>query len=48
MLNAFWFVLAGMAIVFLTLSLLILAMIGLNRWFGPEPAPKTPTRARHA
>lgn len=35
MLGALWFVLAGMGIVFLTLSVLVLAMSGLNRWLGP-------------
>lgn len=49
MLNATWFVLAGMAIVFATLSLLILAMIALNRWLGPEPeANARTTKAGHA
>jgi Na+-transporting methylmalonyl-CoA/oxaloacetate decarboxylase gamma subunit len=48
-LNATWFVLAGMAIVFGTLSLLILAMIALNRWLRPEPEAKArTTRAGHA
>lgn len=42
MLNATWFVLAGMAIVFGTLSLLALAMIALNRWL----APGSPATAR--
>ena len=36
MLNATWFVLAGMGIVFATLSLLALVMTALNRWLGPE------------
>jgi Na+-transporting methylmalonyl-CoA/oxaloacetate decarboxylase gamma subunit len=36
-LNATWFVLAGMGIVFATLSLLVLVMSALNRWLGPEP-----------
>lgn len=40
MLNATWFVLAGMGIVFATLSLLVLVMSALNRWLGPEPAAK--------
>jgi Na+-transporting methylmalonyl-CoA/oxaloacetate decarboxylase gamma subunit len=35
-LNATWFVLAGMGIVFATLSILALAMTALNRWLGPE------------
>ncbi len=34
MLGAFWFVLAGMGIVFLTLGVLVLAMSALNRWLG--------------
>ncbi len=36
MLKATWFVLAGMAIVFATLTVLVLVMTGLNRWLGPE------------
>jgi Na+-transporting methylmalonyl-CoA/oxaloacetate decarboxylase gamma subunit len=31
-LNAVWFVLAGMAIVFATLGALMLVMTALNRW----------------
>jgi Na+-transporting methylmalonyl-CoA/oxaloacetate decarboxylase gamma subunit len=38
-LKATWFVLAGMAIVFATLSVLVLVMTGLNRWLGPEARP---------
>ena len=45
MLNATWFVLAGMGIVFATLSVLVLVMTVLNRWLGPEPKAK---RARGA
>jgi Na+-transporting methylmalonyl-CoA/oxaloacetate decarboxylase gamma subunit len=33
-LNATWFVLAGMGIVFLTLGVLVLAMSLLNRWLS--------------
>jgi Na+-transporting methylmalonyl-CoA/oxaloacetate decarboxylase gamma subunit len=40
-LNATWFVLAGMGVVFLTLALLVLVMSLLNRWLSPEP----PSRA---
>jgi len=40
-LKATWFVLAGMGIVFATLSLLALAMVAMNRWFRPEPEAKT-------
>jgi Na+-transporting methylmalonyl-CoA/oxaloacetate decarboxylase gamma subunit len=39
-LNAVWFVLGGMAIVFATLSLLVVVMMGLNRWLGPDPEGK--------
>ena len=42
MLNATWFVLAGMAIVFATLGLLVLVMNALNRWLRPRRG------ARHA
>jgi Na+-transporting methylmalonyl-CoA/oxaloacetate decarboxylase gamma subunit len=35
-LTAIWFVLAGMAIVFATLGLLVLVMGLLNRALGPE------------
>ena len=37
MLKATWFVLAGMAITFATLAILMLVMNALNRWLGPEP-----------
>ena len=40
MLKATWFVLAGMGIVFVTLSLLVLVMTALNRCFRPEPEAK--------
>jgi Na+-transporting methylmalonyl-CoA/oxaloacetate decarboxylase gamma subunit len=33
-LNATWFVLAGMGIVFLTLGVLVLVMSLLNRWLS--------------
>ncbi len=36
MLNATWFVLAGMGIVFLTLGVLVLVMTLLNRWLSPD------------
>ncbi len=39
MLAATWFVLAGMAIVFATLLLLVLSMTVLNRWLGPDTRP---------
>ncbi len=38
MLNATWFVLAGMGIVFATLSVLALVMTLLDRWLGPDRA----------
>ena len=34
------FVLAGMAITFATLAILMLVMNALNRWLGPEPPVK--------
>ncbi len=37
MLNATWFVLAGMGIVFLTLAVLVLVMTLLNRWLSTPP-----------
>jgi Na+-transporting methylmalonyl-CoA/oxaloacetate decarboxylase gamma subunit len=33
-LTAFWFVLAGMGVVFLTLGVLVLVMTLLNRWLS--------------
>lgn len=36
MLNATWFVLAGMGIVFATLGVLALVMSALNRLLGPD------------
>jgi len=36
-LNATWFVLAGMGIVFATLGVLVLVMSALNRWLGGKP-----------
>ena len=36
MLSATWFVLAGLAIVFLTLGVLVLVMSLLNRWLSPR------------
>jgi Na+-transporting methylmalonyl-CoA/oxaloacetate decarboxylase gamma subunit len=38
-LNATWFVLAGMGITFATLGVLIAVMTALNRWLGPGPRP---------
>jgi Na+-transporting methylmalonyl-CoA/oxaloacetate decarboxylase gamma subunit len=35
-LNATWFVLAGMGIVFATLALLVVVMSALNRWLAPH------------
>lgn len=46
MLKATWFVLAGMAIVFATLSLLVLVMMGLNRWLQPKPEAKARAEGR--
>jgi len=40
-LRATWFVLAGMAVVFATLGLLVLVMSLLNRVLGAKPAAKT-------
>ncbi len=40
MLNATWFVLAGMGIVFTTLSVLVLVMTALNRWLRPTPGAR--------
>jgi hypothetical protein len=34
-LTATWFVLAGMAIVFVTLGVLVVVMMLLNRWLTP-------------
>ncbi len=49
MLNATWFVLAGMGITFATLGLLMVAMMVLNRWFRPTPEAKAQTTTvRHA
>jgi Na+-transporting methylmalonyl-CoA/oxaloacetate decarboxylase gamma subunit len=42
-LRATWFVLAGMAIVFATLSLLVLVMTVLNRWLTPEAETRAPS-----
>jgi Na+-transporting methylmalonyl-CoA/oxaloacetate decarboxylase gamma subunit len=39
-LRATWFVLAGMAIVFATLGLVVLVMALLNRLLGAKPATK--------
>lgn len=40
MLNAVWFVLGGMAVVFAALAALLAVMMGLNRWFTPKPEGK--------
>ena len=40
MLKATWFVLAGMGIVFGTLTILVLVMTALNRWLRPKPETK--------
>jgi Na+-transporting methylmalonyl-CoA/oxaloacetate decarboxylase gamma subunit len=48
-LNATWFVLAGMGIVFATLSVLVLVMMALNHWLSPPPEAKAPpTRTGNA
>ena len=39
MVNAVWFVLVGMAIVFATLCVLLAVMMGLNRLLRPKPRP---------
>ncbi len=36
MLNATWFVLAGMALVFAALGVLVVLMALFNRWLGPD------------
>ena len=46
MLNATWFVLAGMGIVFATLGLLVLVMGALNRWLGTKPKAKARDEGR--
>ena len=51
MLSATWFVLAGMGIVFVTLGLLVLVMMLLNRWLTPEqggPTPRNPQTPSNA
>jgi Na+-transporting methylmalonyl-CoA/oxaloacetate decarboxylase gamma subunit len=35
-LNALWFAVAGMAMVFATLGVLIAVMTALNRWLPPD------------
>lgn len=48
MLNATWFVLSGMAIVFATLALLTGAMMALHRWLEPRPgAPRSAKNPTH-
>jgi Na+-transporting methylmalonyl-CoA/oxaloacetate decarboxylase gamma subunit len=42
-LRAAWFVVAGMGIVFATLTVLVLVMSVLNRWLAPMPHAKTRT-----
>jgi Na+-transporting methylmalonyl-CoA/oxaloacetate decarboxylase gamma subunit len=39
-LKAAWFVVAGMGIVFATLTVLVLVMSALNRWLAPMPPAK--------
>ena len=39
MVNAVWFVLGGMAIVFATLCVLLAVMMGLGRLLRPKPRP---------
>jgi Na+-transporting methylmalonyl-CoA/oxaloacetate decarboxylase gamma subunit len=34
--NALWFVVAGMAMVFATLGILVAVMTALNRWLPPD------------
>jgi Na+-transporting methylmalonyl-CoA/oxaloacetate decarboxylase gamma subunit len=46
-LHATWFVLAGMGIVFATLTVLVVVMMLLNRWLTP-PADARPHRAPRA
>jgi len=48
MLNAAWFVLAGMGIVFATLSLLVVVMMALNRWVEPRPGAAPARRGSDA
>lgn len=51
MLKATWFVLAGMAITFATLVLIMLVMNGLNLLLKPRPKPTADShfpRKRHA
>ena len=53
--NAIWFVLGGMAIVFATLAVLLAVMMGLARLLRPEPRPNvanvgpgaSPSSGRH-
>jgi Na+-transporting methylmalonyl-CoA/oxaloacetate decarboxylase gamma subunit len=47
--KATWFVLAGMGIVFATLTVLVLVMTVLNRWLPPAPEnPAQPPRPGNA
>ena len=50
MVNATWFVLAGMAVTFVTLGVLVLAMSALNRWLKPQAGGPDgqARRAKHA
>ena len=48
MLKAIWFILAGMAIVFATLSLIVLMMMALNRWLPPDPEARARVERRGA
>ncbi|OGK78344.1 MAG: hypothetical protein A2X53_21145 [Candidatus Rokubacteria bacterium GWA2_70_23] len=55
MVNAVWFVLGGMAIVFATLCVLLAVMMGLGRLLRPKPRPNvanvgagaSPSSGRH-
>jgi Na+-transporting methylmalonyl-CoA/oxaloacetate decarboxylase gamma subunit len=45
-LKATWFVLAGMGIVFATLTVLMLALMALNRLLSPTPEAKDHAEGR--
>jgi Na+-transporting methylmalonyl-CoA/oxaloacetate decarboxylase gamma subunit len=46
--RATWFVLAGMGMVFATLTVLVLVMIALNHWLAPPPADAPTSRPGNA
>lgn len=48
MLKAIWFTLAGMGIVFATLTVLVLVMSALGRWLGPGAGSRAEGRGRGA